>query len=169
MIAWIILCFCIQSSFGQAIAIIFVSPSPQVNTLQLEGSTLNIAVVIISSNQIDSVSANVSGRQTPLTFNSITGHYEGILNLAGLSQDTLTCQVTAKDVQNNQQSASQAFIYAIPPQLIIESPVSMSTATPLININAKCIGGNHCLLNVSAGNLFGDPNPLSYNFVDSVD
>jgi hypothetical protein len=170
LLAGIVFCFCFQFSFGQNISILFASPKPRGLAIPLEDSILSVAVIISSTYPIDSVTANVSGRQTSLAYDLITGHYEGTLNLSGLPQDTLTCQVTVTDVQNNQKTANQAFIYALPPQLIIESPVSMSTATPLIHIKAKCTGSANCTLNVTAGNLLDESfNPLSINFGASVD
>ncbi len=82
MIACIIFYLCIQSSFGQNISIIFVSPAPRGTSIQLEDSILSIAVTVISTYTIASVSANVSGRQTSLTFDIATGRYE----------ESLTCQ-----------------------------------------------------------------------------
>ena len=168
-LAGIVFCFCFHFSFGQTISILFVSPAPRGSAIQLEDSILSVAVVVLSTYQTASVTANVSGRQTSLAYDLVTGHYEGTLNLSGLPQDTLTCQVTVTDVQNNSKTDSQAFIYAVPPQLIIESPAGMSTATPLIHIKAQCVGSTHCTLNVSPGNLFNPVGSLSFNFGDSAD
>ncbi len=157
-----------QTSFAQNIFITFYSPFQNPHSLEFVSGTLLIQVAISSTLPISIASANVSGRQTALILNPVSGYYEGSMSMAGLTQGTLTAIVTANDNQGNQQTASQDFIYDIPPVLIVESPLSYSTATPLIHLKAKCTDSSGCNLNVS-GDLNTGFTGLNINTGDSVD
>jgi hypothetical protein len=159
---------CIHFSFAQ---IIPVTPK-QLPNLQLEGSTMNIQVVVIDAvpQLYDTVVASVSGRSTRLIFSSIVGRFLGSLNLLGLPEDTLTLQITAHDTAGNYQSDSVKFIYDLPPTLTVDSPVSMSVARPGIRIKAKCMDSDGCTLSVGRiGDIPEVPVPFFSTTASSVD
>jgi hypothetical protein len=164
----VIFFLCFQISSGQNISIIFYSPQQNAHALQFVTDSLFVQVAVISNYPLTTVTTNVSGRQISLIFNPVSGYYESSMPMLGLTQGTLTAQVTAIDNQGNQQMASQAFIYDIPAVLIVTAPLSYSTATPLVHIKAKCIDSSGCSLNVS-GDVFSGFSGLNINTGDSVD
>src|SRR5580700_3627229 len=120
----VIFFLCFQISSGQNISIIFYSPQQNAHALQFVTDSLFVQVAVISNYPLTTVTTNASGRQISLVFNPVSGYYEGSMPMAGLTQGTLTAQVTATDNQGNQQMASQAFIYDIPAVLIVTAPLS---------------------------------------------
>ncbi|HMH23145.1 MAG TPA: hypothetical protein VK563_15280, partial [Puia sp.] len=162
---FILYCF-FQPTFGQTISVNIVSP--RAFPISSVDSLLNIQAIVASTYTLSSVIADVSGRQASLVYNPVTGHYEGNLSLAGLSQGSLTLDVTAHDINSNQQTASETFIYHIRPLLIVDSPISWSVARPLIKIKARCVGTGGCSLKVGP-EMFAGLNFSTVSFGDTAD
>ncbi len=143
LIAIVVLLGYFQASSGESISITVIYP----RLYALTDSVLNIEVSVFSTYPISSVTANIRGRQ--IVLNGYPPYYAGALSLVGLPQDTLTVQIVATDVQSNQMTVSQPFIYDRAPVLIVESPLSWSVASTLLHIKARCIDSAGCSLSVS--------------------
>lgn len=110
-------------------------------------SSVFIQIAVTSTNPIASVTADIEGRDTALVYNEATTFYEGTISLTGLvSPDTVTLKITATDVLNNQQTASQPIIYDLRPVITLISPLNESVARPKITVKAKVDYYDSCIL-----------------------
>ena len=115
------------------------------------GNTLQIAVEISSSFELQIVQAVVEGLEANLAFSDTavcrpdkrgmicTPGWEGSISLLGLARGQKTLNVTATDVFGNTAQANTAFIYDQKPELIIDSPSSEFVAHPNLPVKVKCL------------------------------
>ena len=168
LIAFIVLLGYFHASHGQSISITIRLPQSYI----LTDSVLYIEVYVFSTYPISSVTANIRGRQTSLSLDNYgyPPSYGGTLSLTGLPEDTMYVQVVATDIQNNQKTTSQPFVYDRAPALIVESPLNWSVATPLLHIKARCIDSGGCKLSLSGD---GAGAGINYNVIylgkDAID
>jgi hypothetical protein len=105
----------------------------------LIGNDLKIVVLISSTFQIKSVTANVEGRETALVFsNSPDPGWRGVLSLSGLARGDKLLTVVTKDVFDNPAQVQRQFVYDQAPRLTITAPLAETVARPSLFIDARC-------------------------------
>ncbi|MCU1264854.1 MAG: hypothetical protein JWM21_1172 [Acidobacteria bacterium] len=110
----------------------------------LTGNDLTVAVTVSSTFELQSVKANVDGRETALVFTT-SGPCEygcpawtGIVSLAGLTRGAKVLTVTATDVMNGSAQAQQNFIHDQRPTLTVTAPLAETVARPALHLTALC-------------------------------
>lgn len=162
IIVIILLFNCNHAISANSISINFIKPTFN----QPSDSILVVQVEIQSSFEIASVTGNVNGHVGTLSFDGLQSFYGTIL-LAGLQKGVpLQLTVTVTDALNNQQTASQNFIYAPPPKINVVYPIPFSNTAISLPIKANAISIDTCTLRV---NVAFTPAFFDMNFTDAVD
>ena len=111
---------------------------------------LAIAAIITSTFQLNSVKAQVDGREISLTYSSTAicngsacnAGWSGTLSLAGLTRGAKTLVVTATDVFGGSNGMQRPFIYDRPPQVTVTSPIAESVTGLTLRVKAECADDN---------------------------
>ena len=96
--------------------------------------SLNISATVSSTYQLQGVQASVDGRSTNLFY---TTSWTNTISLAGLAWGNKTLIVTATDVFGNSNQAQRSFVFDMPPNLIVTSPMQGTVARPGLQINVS--------------------------------
>lgn len=115
---------------------------------QFSGRILNVYATISSAYEITSVTAEVEGRSTSLTYTQkaiwpspIIGWqpaWKGTIDLGGLKEGVKVLTVTASDAGGGTGSRTATFIFDYAPVVTVTSPIDESVATPSIRMAASC-------------------------------
>jgi hypothetical protein len=116
----------------------------------ISDNDLAIAAIVTSTFQLNSVKAQVDGREISLTYSTTAicngsacnAGWSGTLSLAGLSRGAKTLVVTATDVFGDSGVKERSFIYDRPPQLTVTSPITESVTGLSLRVKANCVDDN---------------------------
>jgi hypothetical protein len=116
----------------------------------ISDNDLAIAAIVPSTFQLDSVKAQVDGREISLTYSSTaicngsacSAGWSGALSLAGLTRGAKTLVITATDVFGGSGVKERPFVYDRPPQLTVTSPIAESVTGLTLRVKADCTDDN---------------------------
>lgn len=89
-----------------------------------------VQVSVNSTYELQSVTAEVDGRSTNLTFSSMGNTWSGTLSLAGLASGQKTLTLTATDVFGSLGQTEETIVRDLPPTVSITEPRSGTVARP---------------------------------------
>ncbi len=164
LIAFTLLFFILNKGYSGNISITFITPQSN----YVLANTFNIEVSVVSTFQVTTVTAEVSGHQTTLIYDNGSGNFLGNLSLAGLTEGiSYQLIVTATDIFNTQQPASINIIYANPPGINFISPLSYTNAYPSLPVKVNCTGVDTSTLGIKID--IGFQHVFDMSFSNSID
>jgi PKD repeat protein len=109
--------------------------------------TVSIAVTVVSTYEVSSVTASLAGNETALTFSQNAWPckgspdcpgFAGTLSLAGQPTGPYTLRVRAEDVRGNVDEVAVSVVHDNPPRLTWTEPLDLSVALPTLPLAARC-------------------------------
>jgi hypothetical protein len=116
----------------------------------ISDNDLAVTAIVTSTFQLNSVKAQVDGREISLTYSSTaicngsacSAGWSGSLSLAGLTRGAKTLVVTATDVFGDSAVKQRPFTFDQPPQLTVTSPIAESVTGLTLRVKAECVDDN---------------------------
>lgn len=104
----------------------------------LVDTTLRIEARVTSPREISSVTANIGGRSTALTFSPDEGRFSGTLSLSGLSRGEQRLDVTARDIDGRTTASTLVVLYDQRPTIHVAEPIDYSVSEGTLRLKASC-------------------------------
>ncbi len=132
---------------GAMLALLLVSGVAQAGSIslsivepkfgQVQAYSMHVVVHVESTLQIDAMEAQVGSLSSPMLPFS-TGNWSTRMSIDSLPYGQHTLTVTARDAEGQTATASRSFFVDRPPQLVVQSPIPYTVASPRLRVEATC-------------------------------
>lgn len=122
------------------------------STNAIIGDNLAVQVSIVSTLELQSVTATVAGRTANLAYSLAAAAWTNTISLAGLSNGPQTLTIVATDVSTNSNQVNQVFVHDVAPVVTVAEPRDGTVARPDFPIDVTAFASGSVVIQAFSGN-----------------